>query len=150
MGAISVPFSMIFYRSFSVKNFLVYLKFVTGFLRYSILMTISFQFNSGVTTMNFFVLFFQLPTSAIMHLTSEAEKNRVLNFLDFKSSRKSNGSVKTSVYRKPIFTGLYRSFNSFFPCSYKINLVETLASCARQACTANILTLRFFYSQCSY
>ena len=71
--------------------------------------------------------------------TAEVESNDVLNFLDVKCSRRSDGSVKTSVCRKPTFTGLYSSFYSFTPRSYKVNLVKTLTSRAYKICTPDTL-----------
>ena len=67
--------------------------------------------------------------------TSELEHNNVLNFLDVSCFRRPDGSVQTSVYRKPTFTGLYSSFYSFIPRSYKVNLVKTLTSRAIKICT---------------
>ena len=53
--------------------------------------------------------------------TSEVEHNETLSFLDVKVSR-NNDNFNTSLYRKPMFRGVYSNFNSFiaeqtWPCS---------------------------------
>ena len=56
--------------------------------------------------------------------TSELEIDSTLPFLDTLIDRSDGFS--TSVYRKPTFTGLFTSFDSFVPLSYKRGLVYTL------------------------
>lgn len=48
--------------------------------------------------------------------------------------KKTSTSFITSIYRKPTFTGLYLSWNSFVPKSRKINLVKTLTNHALVIC----------------
>ena len=57
--------------------------------------------------------------------TFEQEENDSISFLDIKVFR-DNGKFQTSVYRKPTFSGVLTNFESFFPISYKYNLVSTL------------------------
>ena len=57
--------------------------------------------------------------------TYEKESNNSLPFLDILISRSENG-FKTSVYHKPIFSGVCSSFNSFINIQYKIGLIFTL------------------------
>ena len=56
--------------------------------------------------------------------TKEDEVDRSLPFLDIKIQ--SSDTLKTSVYRKPTFTGLLTNFSSFVPLPYKKGLVNTL------------------------
>ena len=60
-----------------------------------------------------------------MKFTFEIEENNCLPFLDILISREQN-SFKTSVYRKPTFSGLYSNFMSFMPILYKKGLIKTL------------------------
>ena len=60
-----------------------------------------------------------------IRFTCEKEHNNCMPFLDFLITRTSNG-FKTSVYRKPTFSGVYSNFNSFISEEYKIGLIFTL------------------------
>lgn len=60
-----------------------------------------------------------------IEFTAEIEIDNSLPFLDIKIS-KSNDGFKTSVYRKPTFTGLCTKFSSFIPIQFKRNLVRTI------------------------
>ena len=55
----------------------------------------------------------------------EKESNNSLPFLDILISRSEN-SFKTSIYHKPLFSGVYFNFNSFTYGQYKIGLIFTL------------------------
>ena len=57
--------------------------------------------------------------------TYEKESNNSLHFLDILISRSENG-VKTSVYHKPTFSGVYSNFNSFIYDQYKIGRIFIL------------------------
>ena len=57
--------------------------------------------------------------------TYEKESNNSLPFLDILISRSENG-VKTSVYHKPTFSGVYSNFNSFIYDQYKIGRIFIL------------------------
>ena len=65
-----------------------------------------------------------------IQLTHEPGNNKSLSFLDVLINR-SGGSFSTAVYRKPTFTGLLTSFDSFIPFTYKKTLIFSL----------NVLTL---------
>ena len=56
----------------------------------------------------------------------ETEKDGSLPFLDILLSRDPNGSVRTSVYRKPTHTDQYLQFSSHHPLSHKMAVVRTL------------------------
>ena len=60
-----------------------------------------------------------------LRFTRDDEKNGSLPFLDVRVA-KTNLGISTSLYRKPTFTGLYTSWDSFSPDVYKINLVRAL------------------------
>ena len=68
-----------------------------------------------------------------IEFTSEKENNNKLSFLDI-SVEKNGGSFRTSVYRKPTFTGLTTKFSSSIPFQYKINLIATLVTRAYRIC----------------
>ena len=65
--------------------------------------------------------------------TSEVEKNCKLNFLDVTVTRGS--TFRTSVFRKPTFTGLGTSFFSFCPFRFKITSIQTLICRAYRICS---------------
>ena len=57
--------------------------------------------------------------------TCEKEQNNSMHFLDVLITRTSNG-FKTSVYRKPTFSGVYSNFNSFIFEEYKVGFIFIL------------------------
>ena len=57
--------------------------------------------------------------------TYETEKDQRLSFLDVQVTRNAN-KVTTSVFRKPMFTGLGLNYLSFVPRLFKINAIKTL------------------------
>ena len=46
------------------------------------------------------------------------EKDNKISFLDISISR-NNNALKTSIFRKPIFSGVHTNFDSFLPTEYK-------------------------------
>ena len=58
---------------------------------------------------------------ASMKFTREKEVNDTLCFLDVTVTRKHDGSLITSVYRKLAHTGRYLSFDSHYPLSQKLS-----------------------------
>ena len=72
-----------------------------------------------------------------IEFTSETESNNSLSFLDIEITKSSDG-FKTSIYRKPTFTGLCTKFTSFIPIQYKRNLVSTLAYRALKICSSYV------------
>ena len=60
-----------------------------------------------------------------MKFTFEVEQNDKLCFLNIDISRDGN-KFKTSLYRKPTFSGIYTNFNSFIPMTYKCGLIHSL------------------------
>ena len=60
-----------------------------------------------------------------INFTVEKENVGSLSFLDVKICRK-NGKFVTSVYRKPTFSGVFTSYESFIPTYQKRGLLHTL------------------------
>ena len=58
--------------------------------------------------------------------TKEEEQDNKLSFLDVLLTRTTDGSIVTSIYRKPTFSGLYMKWDSFVPKSHKKGLVNCL------------------------
>ena len=56
--------------------------------------------------------------------TIEEEVDKKLPFVDVLID--NNGPLKTSVYHKSTFTGLYTCFESFIPFKYELGLIRTL------------------------
>ena len=73
-----------------------------------------------------------------LSFTFEKEVSGSLPFLDV-LVQKADGSIFTSVYRKPTFSGLYLHFFSFAPSSYKRNLVRNLFDRAHRICSPSNL-----------
>ena len=69
-----------------------------------------------------------------LQFTSEDEVDDVLAFLDVLVHR-ADGSFRTSVFRKPTFTGDYLTWDSFCPVRRKINLIRCLTHRAINICS---------------
>ena len=52
----------------------------------------------------------------------ETEKENILSFHDVEVIREQ-GKIKTTIYRKPTFRGVYSNFESFIPSVYKFGMV---------------------------
>ena len=74
-----------------------------------------------------------------LRLTSEQESDNSISFLDILITRKEDGFIKRSVYRKSTWTGQYLNFYSFCPIRYKRGLVRTLFIRAKKICTSDCL-----------
>ena len=70
-----------------------------------------------------------------MSFTIESEKQNRMSFLDVQISREDK-TFTTSVYRKPIFSGVYTHFDSFLPSTYKFGTVYILAYRSLQICSS--------------
>ena len=60
-----------------------------------------------------------------LKFTSEAENDNSLSFLDSKITC-HNQQFKTSVYRKPTFSGVFTHYESYVDQTYKKSLIDTL------------------------
>ena len=60
-----------------------------------------------------------------IRFTCEKEHNNSAPFLDVLITRTRNG-FKTSMYQKPLFSGVYSNFNSFISDEYKVGFIFTL------------------------
>ena len=63
-----------------------------------------------------------------INLTKELEENNSLSFLDVLVFRNVD-TLKTSIYRKPTFSGVFTNFNSFISTVYKHGLIYSLLFC---------------------
>ena len=60
-----------------------------------------------------------------LKFTSESEKGKSFSFLHIKITR-HNKQFKTSVYRKPTFSGVFKHYKSYLDQAYKTSLTGTL------------------------
>ena len=74
-----------------------------------------------------------------LKFTCEHESAGRLPFMDVCVDRSMNGSLETSVFRKPTFTGLYITWDSFCATKYKVNLVKNLVNRAQRICSGSRL-----------
>ena len=72
--------------------------------------------------------------------TVEIEVNDKLSFLDIEIHR-TDQEFKTSLYRKPTFSGIYTNFNSFTPVLYKRGLLFSLLYRVYNICSDHELML---------
>ena len=66
--------------------------------------------------------------STSIKLTKELEKLGQLAFLDVSVQQMEDGSLATSVYRKPIHTDRYLQYSSHHPVNQKVSVTRTLFS----------------------
>ena len=70
-----------------------------------------------------------------LRFTCEHENDGRLPYLDVLVENGLSKDMMTSVYRKPTFTGLYITWDSFCATKYKINLVKNLVERAHRICS---------------
>ena len=58
--------------------------------------------------------------------TIEKVENRSLGFLDLNTMQQTDGTLKTTVFRKPTHTDQYLDFNSAHPEEHKLGVIKTL------------------------
>ena len=59
-----------------------------------------------------------------LKFTCEHEEDSRLPFMDVQVEKMDDGGAVTSVYRKPTFTGLYITWDSFCAMKHKVNVVN--------------------------
>ena len=74
--------------------------------------------------------------------TMDEEKDNKLPFLDVLVERSLFAFI-TSIYRKPMFTGLYLSWDAFAPKTRKVNLIKCLVFRALKICSDNKIKSEF-------
>ena len=81
--------------------------------------------------------FFDFINSQNPHIkfTCEPEVDNQLAFLDTKITRKDNGTLSITIYRKPTHTDQYLHFDSHHPVSHKLSVIRTLNHRAQTAVT---------------
>ena len=94
-------------------------------------------FSNKLECNQFFEHFNQQHSS--LSFTVESESDHTLPFLDIKITRNQDGSLSTSMYRKPTFSGLYLKWTSFVTKQFKINLVNCLLNRAWRICSSSEL-----------
>ena len=72
----------------------------------------------------------------------EKESNRLLPFLNVLIECQLDGSVLTSVFRKPTHTDKYLDFQSHHPMAHKISVIRTLYSHAREPSSTMVQRVR--------
>ena len=75
--------------------------------------------------------------------TSELESVNCLPFLDVLLTRRDDGPIQWSIYRKKTWKGQYIHFKSFAPISQKRGLVLTLFEVARKLCSEDVTDKEF-------
>ena len=76
------------------------------------------------------------PNISVSH---EKERDNSLPFLDILMTRRGDGTLQRTIYRKSTWSGRYMQFSSFAPIAYKRGLVKTLFHRARCICTPDKL-----------
>ena len=97
-------------------------------------------FCSSNEALSFFYCLNDLHTS--LTFTMDEEKNNKLSFLDALAECCSFAFI-TSIYTKPMFTGLYSSWDAFAPKSRKVNLIKCLIFRALKICLENKIKSEF-------
>ena len=72
-----------------------------------------------------------------IQFTKDDELDNSLPFLDMYIyiTHNDDGTLSTSIYRKPIFSGLYLKWNSYVPKQFKTGLVNCLLNQAWKICS---------------
>ncbi len=74
-----------------------------------------------------------------LKFTIEEENNGVLNFLDVKLTRKSDGNLERNVYMKPTHTDRYLDWTSHHHRSQKIAVIDSFTMRVLKICDENSL-----------
>ena len=82
------------------------------------------------------VIFFLFGKFDIPVLTVEEENDHQLPFLDVCVKRELDGTLSTSVYRKPTYSGLLMKYDSFVPIEFKRSIIYGLVNRAWRICSS--------------
>ena len=77
----------------------------------------------------------KLDATGNLKFTDEVEEAKKLPFLDSLVHRNDDGTLFTTVYRKPTHTDQYLNFNSHHPIAQRRGVVRTLMDRAQNLCT---------------
>ena len=69
--------------------------------------------------------------------TVETDKDNHIPFLDVLIARTEDGLIKTTLYSKRTFTGLYMRYDSFVPQNLKDSLIRGLINRAWRICSSD-------------
>ena len=73
-----------------------------------------------------------------LQFTLEMETSGSIAFLDVLLTRELDGSLSTSIFRKPTHAGRYLPFNSHHPFSQKVSIARTLYFKAEKTLTKTV------------
>jgi hypothetical protein len=74
--------------------------------------------------------------TAIQFTVEKESTDGRLPFLDVCVQRNDDGTITTSVHRKPTYTNQYLAFNSHHPTAHKVSVVKTLMKRASTLCSS--------------
>ena len=111
-----------------IENFDLYKRYVDDIL---------IVCNNSLNIDNILSLFNRCHGS--IKFTMERESNDSLPFLDILLIKRTDGSIKRRLYRKPTWNGQYLHFQSSVPLQFKRNLVYCLANRVRKICSHDVL-----------
>ena len=75
-----------------------------------------------------------------LKFTAELEDSGQLAFLDVCLTRRLDGTIQRTVFRKQTWNDQYVHFKSFVPMKLKVNLISCLVNRARKICSEDVLT----------
>ena len=90
-------------------------------------------YKSYVEDLQLFVDYMNIQYKCIK-FTSETEHDNSFSFLDIKITC-HNQQFKTSVYRKPTFSGVFRHYESYLDEPYKMSFADALLFCCFSICS---------------
>ena len=93
----------------------------------------------AISEIDFTSFFSHLNTiESTIQFTCECEVDGLLSFLDVQLQHHPDGSISTSVYRKPTHTDRYLDFRSHHPLGHKVSVVRTLFSRADRLSSSSV------------
>ncbi|VDQ11152.1 unnamed protein product [Trichobilharzia regenti] len=80
--------------------------------------------NNSKSIESFITLFNHIHPN--IRVTSELESNNKLGILDITMTRKNDGTIQRSIFRKQTWSGQYLHFTGFVPVQYKRSLLSEM------------------------